>query len=184
MTRTTHTNKRFARRRGFTLIELIISIGLFALVMTLVSGAYILMINLNRQVQGVATGIDNLSFALDEMTRTIRTGSAYLCEGTTDCLGAVTSFSLTDATGASVTYFLSGTTLMKTKENATSALSDPKVNITSLVFYPKGIQRAGADYQQARVKIVISGTVQSSPGKTEPFTVETGATMRGTDILP
>ena len=62
---------------GYTLVELIVAVGLFALVMLLAAGAYLMMIGVNRQAQGIATGIDNLSFALETMTRSIRTGTNY-----------------------------------------------------------------------------------------------------------
>ncbi|MDE1945523.1 MAG: prepilin-type N-terminal cleavage/methylation domain-containing protein, partial [Patescibacteria group bacterium] len=61
--------------RGYTLIELIVAIGLFAVVMTLASGAYLIMIGVNRETEGLATGIDNLSFVLESMTTAMRTGT-------------------------------------------------------------------------------------------------------------
>ena len=73
--------------RGYTLIELIVAVGLFSFVMTLVSGAYFLMIGINRQAQSIATGINNLSFALETMSRTIRTGYDYDCGGASSCGG-------------------------------------------------------------------------------------------------
>ena len=90
--------------RGYTLIELIVAVGLFAFVMTLVSGAYFLMIGLNRQAQGIATGINNLSFALETMSRTIRTGYDYDCGGLGDCPTGATNFSFISATGDTIAY--------------------------------------------------------------------------------
>ncbi len=170
------------RSRGYTLIELIVAVGLFAFIMTLAAGAYLMMIGLNRQVQGIATGVDNLSFALESMTRTIRTGTAYDCGGTGDCPSGASSFSLKDANGASVSYGLSGTAIRETKSGVTSVLTDPSVTVSALTFYAHGTKPAPGDYEQARVTIVVSGTVAAGPGKTEPFTIETGATMRGSDL--
>lgn len=170
------------KKAGYTLIELIIAIGLFALVMTLASGAYLFMISINRQVQGTATGIDNLSFALEDMTRSIRTGGTYSCNGSGNCSGGGNSFSFTDSNGVMITYDLAGSTLRKTKGGVSSTLTDPKVVISSLLFYADGTARAPGDYEQAHVTIVVSGTVAAGPGKTVPFTVETAATMRGSDL--
>ena len=167
------------RRRGYTLIELIIAVGLFALIMLLASGAYLLMINLNRQAQNIATGINNLSFALEAMTRDIRTGTGYDCGGLSSC--QVSSFSFKNENGTTVRYDLSGSALQKTIGAATSILTDPSVTISSLTFYVNGATKS--DSQQPRVTIILSGTVVSGQGKTpQPFTVETGATMRGTDL--
>ncbi|HUX80765.1 MAG TPA: prepilin-type N-terminal cleavage/methylation domain-containing protein [Candidatus Paceibacterota bacterium] len=174
------------RHSGFTLIELIVATGVFALVMLLASGAYLMMISLNRQAQGLATGIDNLSFALETMTRDIRTGSKYSCGpalGLGDCTGG-TSFSFVNEAGVTTTYNLSGTALQQMVGTTQSVLTEPAVTITSLVFYVYGSAPASAgDRQQAHVTMIISGQVSSSASKvSQKFTIETGATMRGSDI--
>ena len=160
---------------GYTLIELVVAIGLFALVMTLASGGYLMMIATNRQAEALSTGINNLSFAIESMTRDIRTGSGYCATGCSS-----TSFSFTDAGGSKVTYGFSGGAL--TKNGA--ALTDPSVTVSSLTFYTSGLSSytASGDRYQPNVTIVVSGSVSSGPGKTSSFTVESGATMRGTDI--
>ena len=72
---------------------------------------------------------------------------------------------------------------VSTGATATTDLTDPAVNITSLMFYCDGTDPLSAgDYAQAHVTIVISGTVATGPGRTVPFNVETGATMRGSDL--
>jgi len=180
------------RRRGYTLIELIVAVGLFALIMTLASGAYLVMIGVNRNTQAVSTGINNLAFALESMTRTIRTGTSYHCESSSggNCSSGGTSFFVTDQTGVLVSYSRSVSDsvchsggngcLVVTRNGTTIALTSPALNVSSLVFYGTGVFTG--DGAQARVTIVVSGTVLEGPGKTQPFTVETGATMRGTDL--
>ncbi|MCR4333976.1 MAG: prepilin-type N-terminal cleavage/methylation domain-containing protein [Patescibacteria group bacterium] len=169
------------KNRGYTLIELIVSVGLFAIVMLLASGAYLIMIGINRQVQGIATGIDNLSFALETMTRTIRTGTEYGCPSVgVDCPSGGASFSVTDEKGAGVSYTLSSPGGNGVIMQNGVALTDPSVNVSSLTFYAFGT--ASSDAFQPHVTIVVSGTVSYAAGKSEPFTVETGATMRGPDI--
>lgn len=161
--------------RGYTLIELIVAVGLFALVMMLVSGAYITVIGLTEQAQGMATGIDNLSFALETMTLTIRTGTNYSCNGGGDCSGGA-AFSVKNSSGTTISYALSNGTITQNSV----AITDPSVNVTSLAFYVSGTTKG--DAYQPHVTIVIAGTVSYGPGKTGPFSVETGATMRGIDL--
>ena len=176
---TLHTHK------GFTLIELMVATGLFAVVMVLASGAYFMVINLTRQSQSIATGIDNLSFAIETMTRDIRTGTGYSSAGTGDCMSGSesNSFSFSDEAGNAVTYTLSGAALQKTLNAYSFILTDPSVTITSLLFYACGTQVVPGDYLQPRVIMVISGTVSLGAGKTpQSFTVQTEATMRGLDI--
>jgi prepilin-type N-terminal cleavage/methylation domain-containing protein len=170
--------KKTRAMRGYTLIELIIAVGLFGIVMTLSSGAYLVMISLGRQSQSVSTGIDNLSFALETMTRTIRTGTSYSCGAAGDCANGDSRLSVRNAAGTTVTYALSGGAITQNG----SALTEPLVTVSSLVFYVTGTRTTPSNYEQPHATIIISGTIASGPGKTESFTVETGATMRGTDL--
>lgn len=170
------------KNRGYTLVELIIATGLFALVMLLASGAYLMMIGINRQAQGVSAGIDNLSFALEVMTRSIRTGSDYDCGGSGDCPSGATTFSFTSANGEDISYSLSGNALHQTIDGSDRTLTDSSVTISSLTFYADGTGKPAGDYEQAHVSIIISGTVSYGAGESQDFTIETGATMRGTDL--
>lgn len=173
--------KRPLIHRGYTLIELIVAMGLFAFVMMLSSGAYLLMIGLNRQAQGIATGINNLSFAIETMTRDIRTGRNYSCGGLGDCSLGGNSFTFTPSNGgAAVTYSLASSVIQKTVGSTVSTLTDPTVNVSSLTFYAAGTTKG--DAEQAHVTMIVSGTVLYGAGKSEAFTIETGATMRGSDL--
>lgn len=174
--------KRSRVAGGYTLVELIISVGLFAVVMTLAAGAYLIMISVNQNAQALASGTDNLSFAVESMVRDIRTGTTYSCGGVGDCPFGANSFTFKNSDGTTVTYGLSGTSLAKTVGVSTSVLTDPSITITSLVFYVSGTQVPPGDYTQPHVIMSVTGTVSSGHGKTESFTIETGATMRGTDI--
>lgn len=165
-----------AGSRGYTLIELMVAVGLFAVIMLLAAGAYLVMIGINERTQSIATGIDTLSSALESMTRTIRTGTNYSCNGGGDCAGGGTSFSVRDVNGVVTTYALSGGAITK----GGVALTDPSVTVSSLTFYTVGTPRG--DGAQPRVTIIIYGTIPSGHGNTESFSIETGASMRGTDI--
>lgn len=171
---------KIKKKDGYTLIELMVAVGLFAVVMMLASGSYIMMIGISRQAQGIASGIDNLSFALETMTRDIRTGFNY-CNGMVNCTGS--SFTFKNEKGDTVKYDLDSSAIRRTVNNSVqSTLTDSSsVKITSLTFYAFGTAPTPTDTTQARVTIIIKGTV--SPDKNPQFfTIETSATMRGSDI--
>ena len=65
---------------GFTLIEMIVSLALFATVSTVAVGSLLVLIDNNRELRGEQSLITNVSFALDMMARDIRTGFDYVCE--------------------------------------------------------------------------------------------------------
>lgn len=67
--------------QGFTLIEMIVSLGIFSMIVTMTVGALLVLISGNQQLQGEQNAMTNLAFAIDSMTREIRTGSNYVCVG-------------------------------------------------------------------------------------------------------
>lgn len=169
-------------RGGYTLIELMVSIGLFAIIMTLVAGAFLMIINISRQSQGISTAIDSASFTMENMARAIRTGSAWGCPTAgTPCpypTGGST-FTFTSQDGTAETFSLANGVIY---ENGTLALTDDSVTVSSLMFYVAGITPvSGGNYSAPRMTILISGTVAAGK-QTFPFTIETGATMRGVDL--
>ena len=171
------------KSRGFTLIELMVSVGLLPIVMTLVSGAYIVMLNITHEAQDVSTAVDSVAFALEYMTREIRTGSEFSCSTTpgsnVDCASGGSTFSVKDQSGANVTFTSAGEAIT---ENGT-VLTDPSVVVSSLVFYAQGTApySVGQNTVPANVVIVVSGTVATGHDSV-PFTVETSATMRNIDL--
>lgn len=64
---------------GFSLIELLVSMTIFTVVMTITTGTLIVLIDSNAKAQSIQTAVSNLTFALDSMSREIRTGSYYWC---------------------------------------------------------------------------------------------------------
>jgi len=72
--------KRSSSQSGFTLIEMIVSLALFSVVVTISVGALLVLIASNQRFQNEQTVMTNLSFALDSMTREIRTGTNYYCD--------------------------------------------------------------------------------------------------------
>jgi prepilin-type N-terminal cleavage/methylation domain-containing protein len=184
MTYHTPNTRRRAPSGGYTLIELMVSIGLFAIIMTLVAGAYFMIINLSRQAQAISTAVDGVSYALEDMSRTMRTGTLYGCPTAgIDCPAGGTVFTLTDQSGITQTFSLSGTTLyQKSGTGSSIALTDPSIKVSSLEFYAVGTKPASAgDYVPPHVTVIVSGSIVAGK-QTFPFTIETGATMRGVDL--
>ena len=171
------------RNRGLTLVELIVSIGLFAVVMVVSTGAYLSVSGANRQAQAITKANTSLAFALESMVRTIRTGTNYWCgSGSSgDCPypGGNSLFTVTPIDGFGPVAYAYDAGLHAITANGT-VITDPFVQVNSLRFYATGT--ATGDSGQPHVTIVIAGTVPGVHGGTIPFTVETGATFRGTDL--
>mgnify|MGYP006304102875 CR=1 FL=1 len=65
---------------GFTLIEIIISLAVFSVVITMAVGALLILIGTSDLLRGEQSVMTNLTFAVDSMTREIRTGTDYFCD--------------------------------------------------------------------------------------------------------
>lgn len=65
--------------KGFTLIEVMISIGLFTVIMIIGITAILGVNNTYRKSRTMRSAIDNLSFIMEDMARNIRLGYRYKC---------------------------------------------------------------------------------------------------------
>ncbi len=66
--------------RGFTLIEIIVSLAIFSIVATVALGALVRIVSANKKAQTLQSAITNLNFALDSISREMRVGLAYHCQ--------------------------------------------------------------------------------------------------------
>ncbi|HEV7449573.1 MAG TPA: type II secretion system protein [Candidatus Paceibacterota bacterium] len=192
----THFVKK--QKRGFTLIEMLVSVAIFATVMTIALGALLAMSESDRKAQTLKSVINNLNFALDDISRTMRTGMTYDCNasgGTTatahDCATAAsagTAVGFTSAdnqnirycrgkyTGSSWSCDAAGAAILVSKAGASYApLTSSEVIINNLQFYVTGAESATV---QPHVVILLSGSVQVSGSQTSSFDLETSVTQR------
>src|SRR3989344_4857691 len=66
--------------RAFTLVEMIVALGIFSIVAVVALGALVKIISANKKAQTLQASITNLSFALDSMSRELRVGTKYHCD--------------------------------------------------------------------------------------------------------
>ena len=77
-----HNNTKLARiqkNKGFTLVEVLVSLSIFTIVVVISVTVLLVLVDASARAQNSQSIITNLSFALDSMTREIRTGSDYFC---------------------------------------------------------------------------------------------------------
>ena len=95
--------KRTVFRRfstGFTLMELTVALGIFATVMVIAAGILLNSLQTTRYVANQARAVDNISLAMEQMVREIRTGSNIRFAGD----GFTTQVSFTNYDGHDTTY--------------------------------------------------------------------------------
>ncbi|MEK7610004.1 MAG: type II secretion system protein [Patescibacteria group bacterium] len=69
----------FRLKKGFSLVEMIVSMGIFSIVAVVALGAMAKIISANRKAQALQSSITNLNFALDSMSREMGTGINFNC---------------------------------------------------------------------------------------------------------
>jgi prepilin-type N-terminal cleavage/methylation domain-containing protein len=68
------------KNKGFTLIEIIVSLAVFTMVAVIAVGAFLKITDANKKSQTLKTAINNINFAMESMTREMRVGSGYHCD--------------------------------------------------------------------------------------------------------
>ena len=62
---------------GFTLIEMLVSITLFAIVMVVCVGALLSLVGANKKAQALESVMNNLNISIDDMVRSVREGTNF-----------------------------------------------------------------------------------------------------------
>ena len=179
--------------RGFTLIEVLVSVAIFSVVMTIALGALLAMSESDRKAQTLKSVINNLNFSLDSLSRAARIGTNYHCDASVwtfstprDCAVTPASSFAFQAGDSSTTYFClgnsstcstTGTAILRSiAGGALVPITSGEVRISSLNFYVTG--SSSADALQPKVTILVSGTVVVSGTQTSQFNLQTSVTQR------
>lgn len=168
-----------------------VSVGIFTVVMVIALGSLLSISASDRKAETLKSVMNNLNFALDSMSRSIRTGSTYNCAGSGDCASGGTSLSYTDANNTAVVYKFEssdrtlcqqangqvGCIARSTNGGSTFlSITAPEVVITDFKFYVFG--SVSGDSYQPKVSITLSGQVQVSTTQSSKFNIQTTVTQR------
>ncbi len=200
------TPKQFIKNQaGFTLVELMVSLMLFTIVVLAAVGSLYTVNNASRKVQAMRSVIDNLNFAVESMSRTIRTGNAVACGGESNLpvLGGdpnctfdnqsprdILYIDSTLGTDQKVEYRLetslagvsSGSIQKRVKEGDFWGnwynITAPEINVQKLSFYVNGA--TVDDLVQPSVMIFVEGVAVVGE-ETSPFAIQTYLSQRAVD---
>lgn len=194
-------------KKGFTLIELMVSITIFSIVMLISVGALLSIIDANRKAQSLKSVMNNLNFALESMSRNIRVGTNYHCKpydgivppsvpsnitSTSDCSGedGGVLFAFEGSNGDrsnpndQIVYRLNGTHLERSTDSGATftAVTAPEVQLSNFKFYVIGAAPLTAGNTiQPRVVMTIQGMAGVGVNQTE-FNVQASVSQRLIDI--
>jgi prepilin-type N-terminal cleavage/methylation domain-containing protein len=179
-------------KRGFTLIEMMVSVSIFIVIMTVSMGALLGVYAANRKFEALKTVMDNLNLSVESMSREMRFGTAYHCDtagGLTsvstpqNCPSGNTAMAFLDEDGTTrIVYEINGTEIDKSTDGGLTyvPVTAPEITITSLNFYVTGA--TPSDSFQPKVLIKISGHSGTTADSQTSFTLQTLVSQRSLDI--
>ncbi len=164
-------------KRGFTLIELMVAVSIFAMVMTMATGATLTVISQSKQSRAMQAVVTNLNFAIETMSRNLRYGKDYseVVESTGPCINF-----FSELEGGYTKYCFDSGNGVITK-NGVDITSKSEVNITDANFpiINKDSKNLPIDLSlRPLIKIFIKGEAIISPTYKVPFTVQTMVSSR------
>ncbi|MEK7541896.1 MAG: type II secretion system protein [Patescibacteria group bacterium] len=138
------------RGAGFTLLEMIISIGIFSTLVIAAIGITIGISNAQIKASVVQATQDNIRFSMELMTKEMRTGSQY--ELSAFCAGEPgEEIRFTASSGRRHLYYRSGTSLMRLVDSTNCSVAQPllseEVAVANARFTIGGTGPGAADGQ-------------------------------------
>lgn len=157
-------------QRGFTIVELLVTILVFSIMLIIVATGFVDMLKLQRRGFDAQAIQENTLFALEMMTREIRVSQIQ----SPDDLGCnLTSLIILHPINGLTVYSVSGGVISKTVGGNIFSITSSKVKFSRLNFCVMG---AGIDNEQPRVAIIAS--VQPTDGEDIQFDIQTSVSSR------
>jgi prepilin-type N-terminal cleavage/methylation domain-containing protein len=181
------TNKN-NNEKGFTLIEIMVSIAIFVVLVTVALGSIASIFDANRKSQSLKDIMTNLNFAVETMTREMRFGTNYHCgsNGTLtlpqNCSSGDSFISFLSSSNQQLVYRLNSSThqLEESQDGGSTYLgvTAPEINVQAVNFYVLGAGGGSSSGSQPRVIILIRGFAGVKQTTQSTFSLETTVSQR------
>lgn len=183
--------------QGFTLIEIMVSVAIFAIVVLIAMGSLVAIVGADKKAQSLNDVINNMNFSVESMVRDLRTGYSYQqsCpSGAGDSQvggNACTSLQFTSTISGQaddiVTYYLSGTAIYKSETvNGTTEvapLTSADIDVTRLDFYiVNNTAPTQTQPEQPLVLMILQAQSSAGGGEVSQFNIQTLISQRKLNI--
>ncbi len=170
------------KKRGFTLIEMIVAIAVFTVVMTVTAATYLNIIDIQKKANAIRAINDNVSFAMEVMSREISQSKDFNLTNA-GCSYAVTCgyFDFRDRSGNQVIYSRQNNSIKRTSSGDPDLyLTSSDVVIDNMEFRISG-QQSG-DGLQPMATIIINATAGEKLKIRTSFNLQTTISQRISEL--
>ena len=179
---------------GFTLVEMLVAVAVFSMVSVIISSSLLFMTEASRKSRALNSVMNNLSYAVENMSKSIRTGVYYNCgvsgslESPNNCSTGEDSIAFESQMGNRGNpsdqwiYKLQGGEILRSTDGGSTFANivSSRIVIDNLNFYVTGA--TSGDNTQPRVLIILQGHVNPGKGVETEFNLQTTVTQRVLDF--
>ncbi len=193
--------------KGFTLVEILVSISIFVVFMTFALGSVLSILGAGDKSKSLNSVMTNLNFTVEIMSRELKFGTNFYCTQSTDvpplppvpttqnCTGVglapQSAISFVTSDGVATVYKLDSA-LHQIKKSTDGGLTfisvtAPEVNIQDLKFYVFNSApqtSLPADNAQPRVTMFVRGYAGTKLSSQSSFALQTTISQRSLDVAP
>ena len=124
----------FHDQRGYTLIELLVAMGVFVIITSIAIGGFIRGLKTSRQAASLASANSNVASALEQMMREIRTGLAFSVAGCPPGCVKFKNLPATNPASKDIQYQLDDGRILRGENGNFNQITDDNVEVSYLNF--------------------------------------------------
>ena len=176
------------KNKGFTLVEMLVSIALFTIVLVVILSSILTVIDVSRKSQSLAIVMNDMNFVLENITRSVKTGSLKYDDPKTSESRIIVEEDLDGEVREIEYYFFEvgskGKIFKKItvedEEKSDVSITSDNIDIDKAVF---SVYAGSTANRQPRVLISVKGTAKLSERVSSEFNIQTSVSQRNYDLL-
>lgn len=154
-----HKLKR--NNKGFTLLEMLISLTIFSAVVIISLASVVTVVEVNKTSRALSSGVNDFNFAFESMTRTIKSGINPVASANSLTIDGFAKGSKINDSRVKITYRL-GTNTNGTGSIEKQVGNGPFLPITSPHMNITGLKFQVVRVEQPRVRINLAGMISNN----------------------
>lgn len=160
------------KKQGFTMVEMLVSVAIFSVVITIVMGTIVTIVDTSRKARTMTEVMNNLNFSFESMTRTLKTAKSIDWARTNnDTIVAI------DQNDKEIVYSFSTDRITKNIDGAGAesiTSEDLKLSSWKIEKFKSGVNSD----RQPRIFFSVKGRVETTKGIASEFNLQSTVSQR------